>query len=296
MQHPVQYITCRGARAHGLLRACLEQAGPTGASVPTMTQATGMSDSQVRWNLKRMPGVIMAKTRSFRGMWWFLEEHAAACAAHTARWEAAFAGDKVSPNRPCAQQCKQLVVQAGQAGANAFELAEALGLAVNSVHAALRALRLAGEVVHGADPLRSSNSQALRYYGPGITPVPVPTAARLLRKPGSTAKPAGTKAAPAPTGLQGDAIITARTKITRGADFVDRRHRVDPSDVQPVFSRLKPGQYLPGDSWAAQVYGQTTAAGLAASQRSAGAGRSELDAHERQQHAARHRWGADAGG
>lgn len=111
---------------------------------------------------------------------------------------------------------------------------------------ALRKLKSRGMAVSLPDPVGKSNNRP-RWC--------LPQHLETMRTDIERSKvPTKKAAALAPARMVGDAIVTPRTKITTGQNFLARpRHYVE--KPEPFFSAMSPGSYPPHDSAIARAYG-----------------------------------------
>lgn len=143
-------------------------------------------------------------------------------------------------------------------GGDTVTITQALDLSISHVTQAMRLAAERGVVVRVPDPVGKAHNRCVFFspeHGKGkqtTKPVKVTRDPRQrTRDPMGIARAERTKRASAWTSVRGsDGVL--RTVAPRPED---PRFTVKPEEVVPVFGSLQLGSYLPGESWAARVYG-----------------------------------------
>ena len=129
-------------------------------------------------------------------------------------------------------------------GLHSKQFSDALGISEARANAVMSQLGKAALVVGVLDPLGKATQRrrwCLQQHEAACRAA-VDASRKPRKKPKLSPK------------LVGDGAVTAKTKITICPAGKDHRHTVQPEEVAPFFSGMKPGQYMPADTWGARAY------------------------------------------
>lgn len=263
----------KGMRHRRQVEAAVMAAGADGIDRNALAFNTGLSVPMVKWYVREMPCILRATPKRTDKMRLFHVEFRQACEDYVKRCDESMG----KPSTYCSEAARNRILKAieagGERGASRPEIVAATGLCMPTVRNGTKALKAIG-VQEGPDVF-SPTCQS-RWYAPGFTPMqrqkrvkaqrvyvtkPKPEPKKKAPKPARVAKrsaawnSAGLKEAKpkAPQIVVQTEVDYSRAKITKCPSCHDMRHTVH--KPEPFFSAMRPGSYLPADTWTARVYG-----------------------------------------